>query len=208
MSKILQGVLFAGTLFLGVQSANAGVIYSEGVTGDLSGDGDQPGETLLLSVGQNSITGSASLSSSSFDPDSFTFVVPTNTFLESITFSFVMTFLDATVLRADFELWQGGSTVAPDDEVQFTGTSPLSLFSGGLPLGPGTYALLNSGGSKSGEGEGGDWDYQFDLVVREAGPKSVPEPHALPLLFLGLMSAAALRSRRGRKSLSKAGGQD
>lgn len=199
---LLAGV-FATLTALSVQAAP--LIYSETVSGDLSGT---PNTDFAFDVGDNKIAGTThfgvnALSRRQFDSDmdGFAFTLSTGMQLAAITLSFVTSSYNAIASNQDVHLCTGighcglaPTVMLGQQTLDLFGAAPTFVTFGlGLPLGAGTYTLMtNSLGIAPIDPLNGveSWssDYQWTISV-----VSVDEPAMAGLLALGVVLLFAQR---------------
>jgi PEP-CTERM motif len=195
-------VLFASACLFGA-SAQAGIVYNESVSGDLSGSGLSP-TPITVALGSNQVFGTTGRVAGVVDLDYFRFTVPVGEVLTGITI------LPGTAglgpLGDSFIGMQAGSqvTVLPsatdatgllgwfhyDDSDVGTNILPLMATSGfgstGFtpPLPAGSYSFWVQ------ELSSGTAPYGFDFTL------ATPEPASWAMLLAGL---ALIGARAGRK---------
>ena len=189
----------------------APITYAEAVSGDLGLD--FPASLLTFDVGVNTVSGSVFNDFSGIsDRDAFAFTIPTGAQLTNLSYSWnvgstpVTGAANVTYIRwlldvgnadpnglsplgdaiLDAPLLCGAPTPFCSG---YASTNPITLFPTILPLGSGTYSVLNVG-------IGGNWssDYTMRFTVTSTSP--VPEPSTLTLLSVGLVAGVGRLRRR------------
>jgi len=206
MTTKLCGVLLSACL--ATHTAQATVIYDEGISGDLSGDNLLP-TMLAVSEGSNVVTGSAT--SFPLDRDIFTFNVAADQQLVAII-------LDTLVSGDDqsfFAVASGNSIASLGSPADLLGNALIGNLAGTMQgddllddlgagtfpgstgftgaLGPGTYTFWIQ------ETTRGIQEYALDFQVRTA----VPLPSTLALLLAGMMLLR--KKNRGQTTVSRNG---
>lgn len=185
--------------------ANAAIVYDEGVSGDLSGDGLAP-TSISLGTGSNEIFGSTGRTLElGTDRDYFTVTVPTGyeivslvelagtTVVSGVSFLAVQTGTQVTVSQTPDDAtgllgWIHYFPTSVDVEIlEALGSGGMGATDFTPPLPSGNYAfwIQDTGlGSSS---------YGFDIVV------ALPEPGVAAALLLGLtaLGVARVRQRSG-----------
>jgi len=170
----------------------AAVVYDESISGDLSNLSTDP--VLNFSTGTNTIIGNAALtysSSPSFDIDNFSFVIPVDTELTSMTveFSNISLFTGTTQIATTYFLRDSTDSPAGNSLSEtITESGPITLHMTGLPAGPDTYRLITTGGWDA--GNGGSYDYRLNFNVT-----AVPVPAAAWLLAVRFRHGMPVRRR-------------
>ena len=196
------GVLIV--LFSLISSAEATIIYDESSSGDISGSSSEP--TFNFTLGENTILGSSSIGEVE-DSDTFLFVLPVGSQLNSVVYDFTNVNSVGFILNVHTSYMIRDPFVAPDviqsDSFYILdffspGTSPLSLFSGDLPIDEGVYRWLRASSGWSGTGNDTPdyvmWNYRIDFQV--SGTNPVPEPTTMLLLGTGLVGLAGAVRRK------------
>lgn len=210
-AMVLHALVVVGLLVAGLASGRlsaAPFSYDETLDGDLT-DNYQLAPTFALDAGVNTVSGTALYTVTSADFDQFAFTVPEGHVLTRIVFSYEVALVPGTeALATYYDLLDGlpfadGTATLGRHELflfvlpPFTvEPSPSDLFTGALPLGPGSYWMFNEALARGGpdESTGGDWRYRWELRVAAA---SVPEPPAL--FILGpVLSLLVVRRRHQR----------
>ena len=131
------------------------------------------------------------------DFDAFAFTIPGGGALTAISYAFGLDpEVGVTVATASWGFDAGNTGLSAElgvVSIDFFGPSPLALFNGPLPRGPGFYGFYNVDQAST---PGLDWSssYRIDFVVREAAT-GVPVPLVLLLLAAGLAGLARARRR-------------
>jgi hypothetical protein len=194
---VLMGL---GMLVL-VGRAEAGTLWDESVSGDLSGDQSAP-NAFTLSPGTNAVIGSLRTSSSADSQDWITLTVPGGMSLSAV----VLKSYSSTDQQGFTGVQDGtnfvGSTVDPASYLGYShfGTGPGNIgqdilptmstvvgaqgFTPPLGSGPYTFLIQQTGSAAT--------SYEFDYVV-------VPEPTTVTLVALGF-GVILLRRRRSLKA--------
>jgi len=167
------------------------IIFNEALSGDLpQSDLDSP--VFLLDLGTNIFTGEVTFSNADnplTDFDSFNFIVPEATNLESILFDISLLSGGSGIFnQIGYRLVSAAQTAPLSEESITIPSTNLSLFTSSLPLGSGQFAL--QAGFLAGALAPGEFQtaaYTFSLNVAET--EEVPEPGTLAgLVCLGLGS--------------------
>jgi hypothetical protein len=183
------------------------VFYDESVDGDLSDNALLP--LFALDVGTNVIRGVSSISwplplsplNYIADFDYFSFFVPDNTKLSSVSLSFSASGVIVAVAHhiASIDNLQDYPYNTIQVQPSFfdpgipVDSSPVDLFQSTLPLGPGRYFIdevITSEFAPDLSEYSGTYNYQFNIVV-----SSVPEPTSLLLLGSGLAGLVLARKK-------------
>jgi hypothetical protein len=177
------------------------IAYDEAISGDL--DANIPATLFTLDIGANTIKGTTSGHDISLpvvlpDFDDFAIAVPVGMHVTDITLAFQTTLEPGTTLAfVDYRLSAGNvasSRLPPflaGGNIDFLGSSPVHPFDAALPLGPGTFLILENGIGTSFPGGAWTADYTWTFTV-----EAVPEPTSLCLLVSGLAGAWIQRRRR------------
>lgn len=201
--RILQILTISQILLLSTLKANA-FDFSEVTSGDLPGF-NETSNPFILDVGRNTISGETTFRVDgvppydirpSADADSFAFVIPGGTSLESIL-------LDISLVRGSGNIYsigyvlRGGFLNQYDEQQEISiPSTDLTLFTSILPLSNGLFTLSTSFyRAYIPVPEFSTAAYSFSLNVAEL--ESVPEPNVLP--GLGILSLGFLFKRRNRK---------
>lgn len=196
------------------------VNYDESVMGDLTNPGcppfcAPPTSIGTLGIGTNTVSGhmfvdfGANALVVGSDSDGFSFAVPAGAMLEGVSFalSFSATggLIDAST---SYSIGQN-PIVFPMLSLQtvdfFTAVSPVSMFGGVLPLGPGNYLILQDGGAMICNPFPCRWDVDYTWSLAVVGPAGIPEPSSFSLVVLLLMGILVGRRRfAGFLRISKA----
>ncbi|MCB1702440.1 MAG: hypothetical protein H6985_04885 [Pseudomonadales bacterium] len=174
----------------------APVSYNEAVDGDLSSSGGSP--QFSLDVGSNTVSGTTFWTSDgSLDRDGFGLIVPDGMSMLAITYAWEIVSVEAGSLLIQSGRYLGGdcSTCGSDWANVYStysgplgpDTSPKSLFTSALPLGPGTYTF---GDGFGGQAPYGTWDYTFTFEVA-----AIPLP-ASAWLFASALAFLLSKDRR------------
>ena len=194
MFKKLSSLIFSGLLLPAIGFAIPAT-YDESVSGDL---GPRDTETLILDVGINRVIGSSQFGDGIFaDFDGFLVSLGAGLQIDSVNYliSNLSLIGPTTSLGATYGLFLGahpgaGTGLVPFEGLDILGASSQPLFSSVLPRsGPELLAFT----PRFFNGDGGTWDYEFQINVSAA---SIPDTgSALLLLAIGLAGLAAARRR-------------
>lgn len=187
--RFLSAVSCFCAVFMFNQAFAAPVNYDEAASGDI---GVISGFTVFtLDVGLNTISGSDAFTTSGFDVDAFSVVVPVGMSLTSVTYGFS----NVNLLPGTTNLGFGNATIDNGTTVIdlystniVTATSPISMFSSLLPLSANNYGLSNN---LRRQGDGGTWDYTWTFEVA-----AVPIPPALWLFGSGLLGLIGMAKKK------------
>lgn len=180
------------TLFMG--SAQAGVIYSEAVNGDLAA---QDTVDLGFSIGSNSVLGRSSFGTDGVDFDGFLFHLGVGQTLTNVIFSaFDQVVVGQSGLTSTWDLKTGGHSggVLSSSTANILDSSDQDFFVGALPLGEGVYAFSPVSMTAPGGVASSSWSYEIIFDVQ--GDNRVPEPESLALFGLGLAGLAVSRRKK------------
>ncbi len=195
IKKILS---IAMILFSMSFATQASIVWDESINGDFSNNGLSP-TSVSFSMGSNVIIGSTGNPGTGIDRDYFSFVVPTDSSLSSITVlsntivsgstSFIGLQagpqLTVSTSGAGIENFLGFSHYGNDSvDTDILPSLVFSNFTGSLPSG--TYSIWI-------QETGGVVPYGFDFAVI---PTAVPIPGAGVLLFSALCGFRVLRKRQ------------
>jgi hypothetical protein len=179
------------------------IAYSEVASGDLPFV--SPFMQFTLDVGANTIAGENVIATQSLDVDSFAFVVPLGMHVSNVTFAFVTTAAPGTNLAHEsyaLDLGNPPSTGLKGFSIDLlAGGSPLQAYGSALPLGAGTYSVLNGifvVGGDPGIDHSATTDYIWTIDVASDAPEAVPEPASLCLLGTCLIGMSVPRWRNRR----------
>jgi hypothetical protein len=186
----------AAWLLLTPPADAAPLVYDESVSGDLSSA--IPSATVLaFGVGVNSVRGSLYSGVQAPDFDSFAFTIPAGGTLTAISYAFTLDPKEGETVAQAVWAFDAGNTGLPADlgvvAIDLFDPSPVALFDGPLPQGPGLYGFYNAAQSST-PGLGWTSPYQIDFVVTEAAT-GVSAPSTLLLLAAGLAGLARARRR-------------
>jgi hypothetical protein len=202
-NRLLRAGLFALLASLAVPAQAAPLHFVDGVDGTLTEGAPFP--VLQLGVGANTVSGTSfvNLGAQQADFDSFEFVVPAKTRLESIsytptdvsnpnmTFLRIETFLDVapsfTSLACQEVFVVNKVSASPTCVVP-----PGNTLDAPLPVDAGTY-LLFEGQYLGNNASDTTWNYTWTLNV-----DPVPEPGTLAVFSVGLLLALETMRRRRR----------
>jgi hypothetical protein len=183
-------------LFLCPTAWAAPLTYDEAVSGDLSSATPSP-TVLAFGIGVNSVLGSLYSGVQASDFDAFAFTIPAGGTLTAISYAFTLDPKEGETVAGASWGFDAGNTGLPAElgvvAIDLFGPSPLALFDGPLPQGPGLYGFYNFA-HESTPGLGWTSPYRIDFVVREQAT-GVSAPPALLLLAAGLAGLARARRR-------------
>lgn len=192
----IRALLMCAALTLGTSAVWATTIYDEGVQGDLD---IATAPTLTLAIGGNSIVGASHFYGSEsghgddLDADPFAFIVPSGTWVQSVTIAFTtqrltgIPYTQVTYRLSDANFQE----ITRSPAIDLFGASPVTLFGDVVPIPNGQYRWDEAGWS-SHISTASEWNYEitFDVVP-------VPEPSIYALLSTGVMLLGlAVRRRR------------
>jgi len=203
MKKNILPLLFL--VLMNTYAIAAPVQYDESVSGDINWYADPT--PFNLELGINTLSGSNSTQPSSGDRDGFLFNIAEGQVLSSITLSYSNVNSDMTdsfwgktySIRLDDPF---GEVVA-DDGWRFlyhstnpssVSPSPISLFTGALPIGAGLYYFREGELYGSQADPGGSFDYTITMEITQAA--SVPIPTTISLLGIGILGLAGVSRRK------------
>lgn len=198
-------ILFISVLFLiGAGAASAApLVYSEAVSGDLSA-----GDTLTFGVGENTVSGTVSMTYDfeGSDFDDFSFIIPDGLELIDATYSVgglrqsapgnieFFSLSGSIIGRDGFFVGSGGTALLVSRGVQLADAVTVSIYDRS-PLAPDLYRFVNGAGINIDPAVTVFTDYTLTFNV--AGNVSeIPVPGAFLLMIPGLIGLFAI----GKKS--------
>jgi hypothetical protein len=183
----LWGLTVAGLMLSNTTRVDA-FTFNEAISGDLP-ESIESSNTFILNPGENTFTGQITFAFSEepmpvkkLDFDSFAFIIPNETSLESI-------FVDISLLpggSGTFDVVRFALNGAISEEITIPSTN-VSLFTSLLPLEPGLFALRTNslfGGLTQGQFQTATYTFSLNVAAAE----SIPEPSilgGLSILSLG-----------------------
>lgn len=211
MRIFMQAAVLAVSMIT-MQAVQAVPVYhDESLHGDIESFFNAP-HVFNFDVGSNQISGNVGASPARVDFDTFRFVIPELTQLDSVTLQLGPYTLDGalTGFGSNYLIWTDfyGPNIQLVQSTEslhgtfynvLTTTEPQQLFSI-FPLGPGSYdwahALVRQGFGDPGSASA-FWDYRLTFNLSSTAPDvSVPEPGTLGLLLTSGVLLAMMRRRR------------
>jgi hypothetical protein len=182
-------------------ASHAGIIYDEGVAGDLKVFSPV---SLSFQNGNNTVRGSSReidyQGGASADYDGFLFTLGAGQVLNSVTFNILgyeLASPQTTGLRTHFTLYEDHYLGTPllAKWINVLSAAPQLFLDNDALVTPGLYSFGTTGfGISSQQGAstiGGLWNYEITFNV-----SNVPEPGALSLAVLGLLAAGMTQLRK------------